>query len=388
MTFLHYLKFSLFHFVGLFVLLALLAGGAYISLGLLAVVLFYVLGDGFLGDDLSTPTFNYPAILTVQLWLALPLLVAIVFVAVWQVSPGDAFGFGAWLSTLTGYDLNAAAQASHWGHNLSAIVLTGLMVGTVGTIPAHELTHRTRDKASLAIGRWLLAFSFDTSFSVEHVYGHHRYVATTADPATAPRGRNVYYHILVSTLKGNISAWRIERKRLQRRQLPCLSIHNAVLRGYAMSLVLLVAAYVVGGLIGMAFFVACALWGKALLEVVNYMEHYGIVRHPDSRVQPHHSWNTNRRISSWSLFNLTRHSHHHAKAVLPYHKLEPMQEAPMMISGYLSTLMIALIPPLWHRLMKPRLQDWDERYATEEEKQLVLATNKGLSPTGSRVLKV
>lgn len=370
MIFLHYLKFSLFHFVGLFALLALLAGGIYISLGLLVILLFYVLGDGFLGDDLSVPTFNHPGILTVQLWLALPLLAAIVFAAVWQVSPGDAFGFGAWLSSVFGFELKATSQASHWGHNLSAIVLTGLMIGTIGTIPAHELTHRTRDKVSLAIGRWLLAFSLDTSFSVEHVYGHHRYVATTADPATAPRGRNVYYHILASTIKGNISAWRIERKRLQRRQLPCVSWHNTVLRGYVMSLMLILAAFAIGGGTGMAFFVVCALWGKALLEVVNYMEHYGIVRHPDSRVQPHHSWNTNKRISSWSLFNLTRHSHHHAKAVLPYHKLEPMQGAPLMISGYLSTLMIALIPPLWHRLMKPRLQHWDEHYATEVEKRL------------------
>ena len=97
---------------------------------------------------------------------------------------------------------------------MSAAILTGLMIGMVGTIPAHELTHRTWDRVSMLIGRWLLAFSFDTVFSIEHVYGHHRYVSTEEDPATAPRGRNVYAHIVASTVKGNVSAWHIERRRL------------------------------------------------------------------------------------------------------------------------------------------------------------------------------
>ncbi|WLD57487.1 alkane 1-monooxygenase [Salinispirillum sp. LH 10-3-1] len=376
MMFLHYLKFFLFHLVSLFALVVLLAGGLYITLGLLAIVLFYVIGDGLSGDDLSTPTYQFPTLLTVQLWLALPLLAAIVFVAVWQVSPGDAWGFGAWLSNVIGIDVNAGRGTSHWGHAVSAVVLTGLMIGMVGTITAHELTHRTADKVSLVIGRWLLAFSFDTSFSIEHVYGHHRYAATAIDPATAPRGRNVYAHILISTLRGNISAWRIEQQRLQRRRKGLFSIHNAVLRGYAMSVLLVLAAFAVGGVVGAAFFIICGLWGKALLEIVNYMEHYGIVRHPDTPMKPRHSWNTNKRLSSWSLFNLTRHSHHHAQGEVPYQSLKPMPAAPLMISGYLSTIIIAMFPPLWHRLMRPKLNDWDEHYASAEEKQLAREANE------------
>src|ERR1019366_4840868 len=146
-----------------------------------AVVAIYVIGDALCGDDTSTPKFLRPGVLTAQLWMALPLLSLIVFASVWTV--------------------------------------TGLMIGLVGTIPAHELTHRTWDRVSMLVGRWLLAFSFDTTFAIEHVYGHHRYVSTAHDPATAPRGRNVYVHIVASTLKGNVSAWNIESDRLGKTRL-------------------------------------------------------------------------------------------------------------------------------------------------------------------------
>lgn len=367
---LHYLKFFMFHAVGALSLAVLLLGGRWITGGLLAVLALYMVGDSVAGDDTSTPTYRHPGVLTAQLWLALPLLASIVFAAVWGVSPGDPLGFGAWLSGVTGYDLLAARAATGLGHHVSAWVLTGLMIGMVGTIPAHELTHRTWDPVSMFVGRWLLAFSFDTSFAIEHVYGHHRYVSTEHDPATAPRGRNVYAHVVASTWKGNVSAWRIEAARLRKRRMGLWSWRNAFLRGHLMSVGLVALAWAMGGAAGAGFFVACALWGKALLEIVNYMEHYGMVRDPATPVQPRHSWNTNRRISSWSMFNLTRHSHHHAQGEVAYHLLRPYPDAPMMLNGYLTTLVVAMIPPLWHHLMTPKVLAWDRDFATPAERAL------------------
>lgn len=372
---LHYLKYFSFHAVGLFCALSLLAGGAWISAGLVVVVAFYVLGDAFGGDDVSTPNLRYGGILTAQLWLALPLIATIAFVSVWSVSSGDFLGFGQMVTGLSGYDVLAARAATNPWHHLAGVLTTGLMIGLVGTIPAHELTHRTWDPISMALGRWMLAFSFDTIFSIEHVYGHHRYVSTTHDPATAPRGRNVYAHVVISTVKGNISAWEIECERLKNKRLPIWSWHNAVIRGHLMSVLLVVAAGFVGGPLGAAYFTLCALWGKALLEIVNYMEHYGMVRDPETPVQPHHSWNTNRRLSSWTTFNLTRHSHHHAQGEVPYQDLRPYPDAPMMIGGYLTTIIVALIPPLWHHLMTPKILDWDRRFATPEERRLAAIAN-------------
>jgi alkane 1-monooxygenase len=372
---LDYAKYFGFHAVGLAATVALLAGGGWITAGLLAIVLFYVVGDAVSGNDLRTPAFRRPGILTLQLWLALPLVVLIGFSAVWGASTGDPLGFGAWLTGWTGHDVIAARDATTFGHHVSAVILTGLMIGMIGTITAHELMHRTWDKVSLSIARWLMAFSFDTAFTIEHVYGHHRYVATPQDPATAPRGRSVYTHIVRSTLAGNASAWRIERHRLRARRLAVWSLHNVVLRGYLMSALVLALAFAVGGAAGGMFFAACGLTAKALLEIVNYMEHYGIVRDPARQVQPRHSWNTNRRISSWTLFNLTRHSHHHAPGEVPFQDLRPMADAPMMIGGYLTVMIVTLLPPLWHALMTPRLLAWDRDFADEGERELAREAN-------------
>lgn len=371
----HYLKYFLFHLVGLTALLAFIAGGAWITYGLLGILTFYVVGDAIAGDDTSVPNFQHPGILTAQLWLALPLLSAIVFASVWSFCDSDVLGFGAAIKEFSGYDALTARDTANPWHHLSGVFLTFLMIGIIGTITAHELTHRTWDPVSMLIGRWLLAFSLDTAFSIEHVYGHHRYVSTTEDPATAPRGRNVYVHMLASTIKGNISAWKIEQRRLKRTGHSMLSVNNVYLRGQLMSLLLIAAAWSMGGWQAMLYFLACAIAGKFLLELVNYMEHYGMVRNPATPVQPRHSWNTNKRISSWSMFNLTRHSHHHAQGEVPYQDLKPFPEAPMMIGGYLSTMIIAAIPPLWHKLMTPKVLEWDKRYASTEEKILAQQAN-------------
>ncbi|MCF6777538.1 fatty acid desaturase [Thiotrichales bacterium 19X7-9] len=367
----HYLKYTIFHLVGLYALASILAGGMYTVFALIFIIIFYTVGDEYSGNDTSTPQFKYPSILTYQLWLALPLLILIVFALIWRFSEYDFLYFGSFLSHLLGYDLLKIRASNSIGSDISAIILTGLMIGLIGTITAHELTHRTWDKTSMLIGRWLLSFSFDAAFSIEHVYGHHRYVATAEDPATAPRGRNVYFHILASTIKGNISAWNIEKNRLNKKKSSFFSFKNVLFRGYLMSILLIIAAYFIGGIVSMLAFIICALIAKSLLEIVNYMEHYGMVRIPSLPVQPRHSWNANKRLSSWSMFNLTRHSHHHAEGEIAYQNLKPFPEAPMMISGYLTMIIIAMMPPLWFKLMKPKVDHWDQEFASDEEKRLI-----------------
>ena len=371
-----YLKYFLFHFIGLMAFALVVMGGQYIVIGLALTLGIYIIGDFFFGDDTKIPEYKYPQILTWQLWLALPILSLILFASVWQVAPTDVLGFGAAMESLTGYDALTAKAHTNGFEIFVCAILAGFTIGMIGTITGHELTHRTWDPVSMLIGRWLLAYSFDSNFAIEHVYGHHRYVSTKDDPATAPRGRNVYAHIVISTIRGNISAWKIEKERLRKKRLGLFSHHNFAIRGYLMSAVLLVIATLMAGIPGLIFFIGTALWGKALLEIVNYMEHYGIVRNPDTPVQPRHSWNTNKRVSSWAMFNLTRHSHHHAQGEVPYHELKPFQDAPMMISGYLTTILVALVPPVWHKLMTPKVLEWDQKYATEEELALAHEANQ------------
>lgn len=366
-----YLKFSLFYALSFLAIAAVLIGQWWLVLAYIISTGFIIAGDALFGDDTTEPSYQYPKLFKLQLWFALPLLITLLLVSIWSVAKTDVFGIGAGLSQLFDYNFNQAKENTFWWQHLLGAFYVGLMISMIGTVVAHELVHRVNDKTSVIIGRWLLAASFDSNFSIEHVYGHHRYVATSKDPATAPRGRNVYQHILISTLQGNISAWNIEKTRLNRRNFTILSWHNTYLRGVMMSILMLLSAYLLAGGVAVLYVCLVALWAKALLEIVNYMEHYGLVRQVNQAVAPRHSWNTNKKISSWTMFNLTRHSHHHAQGHVPFHQLRPYQDSPMMLNGYLGTIALTLIPSLWFKLMKPRLEHWDKHYATEQERALL-----------------
>jgi len=373
-----YLKFSSHLIIGITSAMALLLGGMWISACLCFVIAFYVLGDRHFGHDHATVSYEMPRLLDVQLYASLPVMVLVIVALLWQFSPNDVLGIGKFVMSFFSLDILGNKANSGWGSYISGLLLTGLMIGMIATIPAHELIHRTWHRTSMFVGRWLLAFSFDTSFSVEHVYGHHRYVATSADPATAPRGRSVYRHILRSTWEGNKSAWKIEQKRLRRLGYWAFSWHNRVLRGYLMSLALVLVVGNLFGWFGVLTFSIAGSLGKCMLEIVNYMEHYGLVRVPGQPVAPRHSWNCTQRLSSWSMYQLTRHSHHHAQGEVPFYKLHPLPDAPHMITGYLGTLLLTLIPPLWFRLMQPKLACWDEQYATMAERKLLQRKNNSM----------
>ena len=177
--------------MGLQAAFSIILGGSFITLGLLFTFIIFVIGDIVLGDDKSIPDYKHERILTWQLWLALPLLCFIVFATMWQFASYDLLNFGQSIDQLFNSDVLTNRGNATNLEFVACIFLTGFYIGMTGTVTAHELTHRTNDKISLLIGRWLLAFSFDTSFSVEHVYGHHTYVATMKDPATAARGDSV-----------------------------------------------------------------------------------------------------------------------------------------------------------------------------------------------------
>jgi hypothetical protein len=150
----------------------------------------------------------------------------------WSIAETDILGLGQTLGLWVNYDFNIAkTNTSAWQHTIS-LLYVGLMVSMIGLVSAYELIYRTCDKISLIIGRWLLAFSFDSNFSIEHVCGHHRYVATKDDPATDPRGRNVYQHIFISSYQGYLSTWNIEKSRLVRRHQLLYSLIIHLFAGY------------------------------------------------------------------------------------------------------------------------------------------------------------
>ncbi|MGH2853974.1 MAG: alkane 1-monooxygenase [Solirubrobacteraceae bacterium] len=244
---------------------------------------------------------------------------------------------------------------------LDAIGLT-LTVGVVSGIAintAHELGHK---RAS--VERWLskvaLAQSAYGHFFIEHNRGHHVRVATPEDPASARMGES-FYAFLPRTVAGSLqSAWGLERTRLRRMGRSPWTPGNDILGAWAMTVVLFAALAAVFGAVVLPYLLAQAVLGFSLLEVVNYLEHYGLLRgrREDGRYErtrPEHSWNSNNVASNVLLYHLQRHSDHHANPIRRYQALRHMEEAPQLPTGYAGMILLAAVPPLWRRVMDRRL---------------------------------
>jgi alkane 1-monooxygenase len=234
----------------------------------------------------------------------------------------------------------------------------GVMAGAVGITFAHELVHR-RHRFERALGEILLASVSYTHFAIEHVHGHHRHVATPHDPATARLGES-FYRFLPRTVVGSVtSAWRLEVERLARRGRTAFSSSNRMLRYAITQLTLYPLVWVVFGGTALAAFAGQAFVAFAVLEVINYVEHYGLMRKEIApgeyeRISPRHSWDSSYRVSNWMLINLARHADHHCAAAKRYQSLELPADAPQLPAGYGAMFLLALIPPLWFRVMDPR----------------------------------
>jgi alkane 1-monooxygenase len=233
----------------------------------------------------------------------------------------------------------------------------GLIVGTIGINVAHELGHRsTRFEQSLA--KILLLSALYQHFFVEHNRGHHRRVATPEDPASARLGESLYAFWLRSISGGWRHAWTLERERLERDGQPVFSWRNAMIRFQVYQALYLLGVGLSFGWAMILYAMAIALTGALLLESVNYIEHYGLRRRLlDSgryeKVNPRHSWNSNHELGRIFLYELTRHSDHHYKASRKYQVLRHFEESPQLPLGYPTSIVMALIPPLWFRVMNP-----------------------------------
>jgi alkane 1-monooxygenase len=244
----------------------------------------------------------------------------------------------------------------------------GFAGGVIGITVAHELSHG-RSAWDRRLAELLMTLCSYPHFCIEHVHGHHRRVATSADPATARAGESLYAFLLRCVPGSVASAWRLETRRLRLRRRAVWSAGNRMLR-YAAALAGLYA--LIGwafGPRGVFFFAAQGLVSAFLFEAVNYVQHYGLTRRRVAPgryepVRPCHSWNFSHRLSNWMLFNLGRHSDHHCRARLPYHALRDCPDAPQLPAGYFAMVVLALFPPLWQAVMGPRLRAWQEQYGS------------------------
>ena len=251
--------------------------------------------------------------------------------------------------------------------DLSVIDSLGLAI-TVGSVAgiaintAHELGHKRP-----AVERWLskvaLAQTGYGHFQIEHNRGHHTRVSTPEDPATSRFGEH-FWEFLPRTVVGSArSAIHLEREREQRTGERFWSPTNEVLNAWAMSVVLFGVLLAVFGLEIAPWLLIQAVFGFSLLEVVNYVEHYGLLRQKRAdgryeRCRPEHSWNANNVASNLVLYQLQRHSDHHAYPTRRYQSLRHYDDVPQLPTGYAGMILLAYVPPLWRRVMDPRVLDF------------------------------
>ena len=232
----------------------------------------------------------------------------------------------------------------------------GLMCGVIGINLGHELGHRLNRWEQL-LGELLLLSSLENHFLPYHNRGHHADVATPNDPATAREGEPLYFFWFRSHFGSYFAAWKIEFNRMKIMKKRMLSLHNKMLVYSIASIILLSIIFISTGFNTMMYFVAAATVGILLLETVNYIEHYGLLRNQREdgnyeRVRRTHSWNSNHPLGILILFELSRHSDHHFKPDKHYQLLESHDESPQMPTGYPGMMVLAFFPPLFFYVMR------------------------------------
>ena len=244
----------------------------------------------------------------------------------------------------------------------------GVLTGTIGINYSHELMHQ-RHRAERFCADMLLAMVLYSHFRSEHLLVHHRHVGTPKDTVTARYNEGFhrfYPRVLIGSLR---SAFRAEAAMLARKNLPWHSLQNPFFKYWTFQGACLILAIILGGWSGLGLFIFQAGVAVWQLELVNYIEHYGLTRRrlengKFEHVQPHHSWNASHKASNWLLINLQRHSDHHYKPDRPFPVLQTYdaQDAPQLPFGYPLMTMAAMVPPLWRRIMNPKVRAWRKQY--------------------------
>ena len=236
----------------------------------------------------------------------------------------------------------------------------GILLATNAINVAHELGHR-KSKTETTLSKLLLLPCLYMHFYLEHNFGHHKNVATPDDPATSKFNQSVYNFWFTSVFNQYISAWRIQINILKRTEKKFISYQNEMLWYIIIQLTYLSVIFLLFDLYGLLFAIILGVQAFLFLETINYIEHYGLLRKKLSSgryetVQTHHSWNSNHLIGRIVLYELTRHSDHHFKSSKKYQILENKKNSPQLPFGYPTSILLALVPPLWFKIINPRLK--------------------------------
>lgn len=265
----------------------------------------------------------------------------------------------------------------------------GVISGTIGIVYSHELLHQ-KNKLERWLGDLLLATVLYSHFRSEHLLVHHIHVGTPRDAVTARYNEGFHRFFLRVLFECPHSAWKAETKMLARRNRGPLHPSNPFWRYAILQICALALAFAIGGWLGLALFLWQAFAAVWQLELTNYVEHYGLTRKylgegKYEHVMPRHSWNASHTASNWLMINLQRHSDHHYKPDRRFPLLQTYdeQEAPQLPMGYPAMGWAAMVPPLWRRIMNPKVRAWRKKFYPEIEDWTDYKTGATPLPKGS-----
>ncbi len=275
--------------------------------------------------------------------------------------------------------LEGIQSLSFWG----LAIATGISATGLAATSGHELIHRT-DKWEYLFGTLSFGTFAYSHFAVEHVIGHHVRVSTKEDPTSSRLGETLYQFLPRTIIGSYLSFYAFEKKRLARRQIPFFSLNNRIVSYALIPLVYMALLTLIWGKMSIVFFLAQAAVAIILVEMVNYIEHYGLERKEIApgryeKVTPYHSWNADHSISNYLLFRLPRHSDHHANATRKYQILRTFDDSPQMPYGYTGMYVLAVFPPLWRKVMDPLVAEYRQKlesFRQEEKKEFYIQESR------------
>ena len=324
------------------------------------------------GSTKASPTFQ-----NLVMYMMLPVFVLLQLALAWRV-----YGFMTGVPveiTATWFGLIPVYSGITSLDLIGAVLSTGIFAG-IGIIYGHELSHCKG--FAFIISRMTMGLSGSAHFCYAHVYNHHLELASEDDPATAPRGRTIYGHYLLSYLGQSKFVFNMEKERLSRMGVPFISWQNRWIRGYMMSVPSAVLFFMAGGWIGIAALATVWVISNFELEALNYLEHYGLIRVKDQPIDYRHNWDNNTLFTSWFFIEIGRQADHHDRGETHFWELENVG-APNTGWGYFTIFALELVPPLWHWYMRKRLATWDEKFATAEEKGIANRINNEVGYKGT-----
>tara|TARA_B100000768_G_C11254879_1_gene365893 strand:- start:132 stop:1313 length:1182 start_codon:yes stop_codon:yes gene_type:complete len=357
-------------------LASLILGGMFVWVGIalfgVGIILdtitmpFHPPGAGF--DD-NGDTMGMPTLQNTVMYVMLPVFALLQVALAWRVMQyvdGTAitttmlYGIIPMTNGITGLELAVAAAS------------TGIFAG-IGIIYGHELSHTKG--FSFVISRLMMGLSGSSHFVYAHVYNHHLELAHEDDPATSPRGRSIYRHFWLSHMGQSKFLFRMEQTRLAKLGKAFISTENRWIRGYFMSLPTLVLFTYAGGALGIAAMFLVLTVSNFELEALNYMEHYGLIREKGQPIDYRHSWDNSNLFTSWFFIEIGRQGDHHDRGETHFWELDEVG-SPNARWGYFTEFTVALIPPLYHMMMKKKLATWDRDFATEGELEIAARINE------------